>query len=228
MQPYFFPYIGYFQLISAVDSMVIYDNIEFTKKGWVHRNRILLQGKDIMFSLSLDKASDFLMVKERSISQVFQSEKKKILRQISSAYSKAPYFSDVYPLVEECFNFEDTNLFSYVFNSIKRTCAYLEIETPLLISSEVAIDHTLKGSDRVLALSEALKADTYINPIGGVDLYSKDEFRERGIELSFLRPRLTPYEQLGQAFVPALSIIDVLMFNGKKGTQDLLKEYELV
>ena len=187
MQPYFFPYIGYFQLIAAVDMFIVYDNIKYTKKGWINRNRMLQNGKDVMFSLPLKSDSDYLDVCERELAADFNRDK--LLNQFNGAYRRAPYFAQTFPLVEQIVRYEDTNLFRFLHHSIVRTCEHLGIATEIRISSGIAIDHDLKNQDKVLALCEAVGASTYVNAIGGMELYSKEAFREKGIELKFIQSK---------------------------------------
>lgn len=211
MQPYFFPYIGYFQLIAAVDSFVLYDNIKYTKKGWINRNRMLRNGKDAMFSLPLKSAADHLDVCERELAADFNRDK--FLNQFRGAYRSAPHYERTFSLVEQIVRHEDTNLFGFLHHSIAKTCEHLGVTTPINISSEIAIDHELTNQDKVLALCAAVGAETYVNPIGGLELYSKETFRDKGIDLKFIRSRPFEYTQFGGSFVPWLSIIDVMMFN---------------
>ena len=227
MQPYIFPYIGYFQLINAVDKFIIYDNIQFTKKGWINRNRILVNGKDEYFTIPLKKDSDFLNIDLRKISDTFSPEKEKLLRKIKEAYRKAPYFESVIPLVESVINQEEQNLFSFVYQSILLTCEYLDIETEIIVSSTVNIDHKLRSQDKVIALCRALGGDIYINPIGGIDLYSKETFKENNIELSFIQSTPIEYQQFKNDYVPWLSIIDVMMFNSKDDVKKMLNSFIL-
>jgi hypothetical protein len=226
MQPYFFPYIGYFQLIQSVDVFVIYDNIKYTKKGWINRNRMLQNGKDVMFSLPLKNNSDLLNVWERELATEFNCDK--LLNQIKGAYRSAPYFEQTLPLVESVVRYEDKNLFRFLHNSIVAICKYLVIDTEIRVSSKIAIDHSLKNQDKVLALCEALGASTYVNAIGGMDLYSKETFREKSIELKFIKSKPFEYPQFGNEFVPWLSIIDVMMFNPKNRIVHILEEYEFI
>jgi hypothetical protein len=226
MQPYFFPYIGYFQLIAAVDMFVVYDNIKYTKKGWINRNRMLLNGKDVMFSLPLKSDSDYLDVCKRELASDFNRDK--LLNQFNGAYRRAPYFAETYSLVEQIVRHEDMNLFRYLHNSIVKTCAYLGIATEIRISSGIVIDHDLKNQDRVLAICGAVGANTYVNPIGGVELYSKETFREKGIELKFIQSKPFEYPQFGGVFVPWLSIIDVMMFNSVEDIQLQLSQFNLI
>lgn len=227
MQPYFFPYIGYFQLIQAVDRFIVYDNIQYTKKGWINRNRILQNGKDVLISIPLKKGSDFLDVKDREISVDFRKDK--LLNQIHEAYRRAPYFEQAFPVFEQIVQHDDTNLFRFIHNSIVRTCEYLKIGTEIVISSNVPIDHSLKNQDKVLSLCAAVSANTYVNAIGGMELYSKETFLEKGIDLKFIKSKPFEYVQFGDAFVPWLSIIDVMMFNPLDTIQAcILTNYELI
>jgi hypothetical protein len=228
MQPYLFPYIGYWQLINAVDTFVIYDNIQFSKKGWFNRNNILLNGKKTLFSIPLKKDSDSLDVVERYISDGAEKEINKIIRQVENAYKKAPYFVDVFPLIKEIFQNAERNLFKYIYNSIIQICEYLEINTNIVISSTINIDHSLKSQDKVIAINKELNATKYINPIGGIGLYDFEEFNKENIELSFLESEVPEYKQFSSDFIPYLSIIDIMMFNSKKDVKQMLKRYELV
>jgi hypothetical protein len=222
MQPYFFPYIGYFQLISAADTFVIYDNIKYTKKGWINRNRILRDGKEVMFSLPLKKDSDYLDVCERELSKDFNPDK--LLSQFKGAYQRAPYFAQTFRLVEQIVRYDDVNLFRFLHHSIVKLCEYFGIKTEIKISSDIPIDQELTGQDKVLALCVAAAAKTYINAIGGLELYSKETFRLQGIELKFIKSQPLEYPQFGDTFVPWLSIIDVLMFNPVEQVQSQIRE----
>ena len=227
MQPYFFPYIGYFQLIAAVDLFIVYDNIKYTKKGWINRNRMLQNGKDLMFSLPLKSDSDYLDVCERELAADFNRDK--LLNQIKGAYRFAPYFTQTFPLVDQIVRYEDTNLFRFLHHSIVRTCEYFGITTEVRVSSSIPIDHGLKNQDKVLALCVAVGASTYVNAIGGMDLYSKQTFSERGIELKLIKSKPFEYAQSGNEFVPWLSIIDVMMFNPLDTIHTCLStNYELI
>lgn len=227
MQPYFLPYIGYFQLIAAVDLFIVYDNIKYTKKGWINRNRMLLNGADTNFSLPLKKDSDYLNVVNRELSSNFSRQK--LLNQMSGAYIKAPQFNAVWPIIEKIVMYEDNNLFRYTYHSILEICKYLDISTKICPSSEVQIDHSLKSQDKVIGLCKSVNGDVYINPIGGIELYSKDIFKENALQLNFLRSKNIEYPQFGNDFLPGLSIIDVLMFNPKELiSSDLLQACDLV
>ena len=221
MQPYFFPYIGYFQLLNHVDTFVVYDDIEYTKKGWINRNRILQNGQPATITIPIKKDSDFLAVNQRYVSDSWNKERKKLLNKIREAYRKAPYSSQVLPMVEECINYDDPNLFQFVFHSIEAVCDYLDIQTQLIKSSSIEYNQELKGQEKVIAICKSLGAKKYVNPIGGVELYDKQDFADQAIDLSFLGAKNIPYPQFDHEFVPFLSIMDVLMFNEK----DVVMEY---
>jgi hypothetical protein len=227
MQPYFLPYIGYFQLIAAVDTFIVYDNIKYTKKGWVNRNRLLVNGSDTIFSLPLKRGADSLDVAQRELAASF--DRQKLLNQFRGAYGCAPQFDQVYPVLERVIQHSEVNLFGYIYHSIMQFCEYLEIKTKIEISSGMAIDHTVKGQDKVLALCRATGATTYINAIGGTGLYAKDSFRNEGVNLRFLKAKPFVYSQFSAAFVPWLSIVDVLMFNPLNKVRACINEnYELI
>ena len=227
MQPYFFPYIGYFQLIACVDVFVVYDNIKYTKKGWINRNRLLLNGKEAIFSLPLKGDSDCLDVCQRELAADFNQDK--LLNQFKGAYCRAPFFAQTFPLLESVLACDETNLFGFLHQSLVKTCGHLGIETEIKKSSEIPVDRGIRSQDKVLALCEALGVTRYVNAIGGVELYSQESFREKGIALNFIRSKSFEYAQFGDDFVPWLSIIDVMMFN----SLDTLKRciatnYELI
>lgn len=228
MQPYFFPYIGYFQLMNAVDEFVLYDNIEFTKKGWINRNRILVNGKDSYITLPLKKDSDYLDISERYLAEIWIPERKKMLNKIIAAYRKAPYYSFVYPIIEKCILFVEKNLFSFILNSLCIIKDYLEIKTPFSISSSIPIDHDLKSEEKVISICKARKADLYLNPIGGITLYNRDKFKREKVDLHFIKTNDFTYEQFNNDFIPFLSIIDVMMFNSKEKINEYLKSYYTV
>lgn len=227
MQPYLFPYIGYWQLIHAVDTFVIYDNIQFSKKGWFNRNYILVKEEKTLFSIPLKKGSDFLNVNERYLAESSNKEIKKIIAKINNSYKKAPYFDNVFPLVKKIFEYKNENLFEYIYNSILQICNYLEIRTKIIISSTVDIDHSLKSQHKVIAINKIFAAKKYINPIGGIKLYNSNEFKKQNIELEFIESEPILYKQLSDKFTPYLSIIDVMMLNSREEIKYMLNKYTI-
>jgi hypothetical protein len=229
MQPYFVPYIGYFQMIAAVDVFVIYDNIEYTKKGWINRNRILKNGEPDMITLPLAKSSDYETIANRFLADEFHAkEKQKLYQKIKELYRKAPHYKETMLLVDSIFDSSESNLFHFIHQSITRILDYLRIPTKIVVSSQLPIDHSLKAQEKVIALCKQLQAHTYINAIGGVELYQSTEFQLAGIKLQFIKSAFPAYTQLDHPFVPWLSIVDVLMFCGEEYTQKHLHEYNLL
>lgn len=227
MQPYFFPYIGYWQLINAVDKYVIFDDVNYINRGWINRNRILIDKKAGMINLKLQGASQNKLINEIEILDD-PAESKKILKTLESCYRRAPYYNTAIQLIESIISHEEKNLAKYLINSIKQICRYASIETEILVSSSIKKDNSLKGQDKILEICRLLEADEYINAIGGRMLYSHDAFEANNISLKFLQPLISPYKQFGNEFVPGLSIIDVMMFNPPEKIKAMLGEYELV
>lgn len=227
MQPYFLPYIGYWQLLNAVDKYIIYDDVNYINRGWINRNRILLNSKDKMITLSLKEVSQNKLIKEIELLNN-EKEREKLLKTISQSYKKAPFYDEVYPLIEEILNFKEINLGKFLENSIKKIIEYLEINTTILISSEIEKDNMLKGKNKILDICKNLGASEYYNAIGGQELYSYEEFNKEGIKLKFLKSGNIEYKQFKNEFIPNLSIIDVMMFNSKEKIKEFLNNYTLI
>lgn len=228
MQPYFLPYIGYFQLIKGVDEFIIYDNIQYSRKGWIQRNRMLENGKDVFISLSLKKDSDYLDVRDRKLSAQWPQDKKRLLRRISANYRRAPFYSDIFPLIENIFNYENDNLFEFIFNSVKEICNLLDINTKITISSTLDIDHSLRSQEKVIALVKNVQGQIYLNPIGGLELYNNQDFIDSNIKLEFHKAKPISYTQFKNEFIPWLSILDILMFNPVSQVKEWLEAYEII
>jgi hypothetical protein len=227
MQPYFLPYIGYFQLMNLVDRFVIYDNIEYTKNGWINRNRLLRNGEPVIFTLPIQKDSDFLDIRDRRVAENF--DPKKLENQISGAYAKAPEFHATMPVVRDILNHRSSSLFDFLRHALERTCAHIGITTPLIVSSEIEGNTSLRKQERVLDICARMEASRYVNPIGGVDLYNPNAFSERGIELKFLRTASVSYAQFSEPFQANLSILDVMMFNDRGRIRHLIENgFEIV
>jgi len=224
MQPYFLPYIGYIQLINASDVFVFYDDVTYIKQGWINRNRIILGGKPYLFTLEVRGASSF---KEINTIEVGDN-RKKLLKTFEQAYRNAPFYKEIEPLLQAIFCSREKNLSLYIVDTHKLISEYLGIKTEFMISSRIDKNYMLKGQDKVIEISKILGASHYINSIGGKDLYSKNDFLNAGITLSFLQPHITPYVQLADEFIPSLSVIDVMMYNNVAAIQKMLGNFELV
>ena len=227
MQPYFFPYIGYWQLINAVDQYVIYDDVNFIKGGWINRNKILMNGESRLFTLHLNSASPNKLINEVQVKKD-SILNKKLLRTITENYQQAPYFQNVFSIIEETLTQDEINLSKYLELHMQRICKYLNIHTELMSSSTLKKDNSLRGQEKIISICNLLNADTYINAIGGKELYSQKDFLEQNIRLFFLRTRDIKYKQFKNTFVPHLSIIDVMMFISVEDIAQLLEEYDLV
>ncbi len=227
MQPYFFPYIGYWQLLNLVDKYVIYDDVNYIKGGWINRNRILNSGAVQYLNVQMQGASPYKLINEveRSLDQVYIN---KTLKTLSNAYGKAPYFDVVFPMLENIFNSQENNLALFLTEAIKEICKYLDINTEIILSSEIEKDNSLKGADKVVHICQIMGASDYYNAIGGQELYDKDMFRENGIDLHFVETHSISYSQGNAQFQSNLSIIDVLMYNSKEEVKNMLEKYTLV
>ncbi|MGL5414434.1 MAG: WbqC family protein [Clostridium sp.] len=227
MQPYFLPYIGYWQLLSAVDKYVIYDDVNFIKGGWINRNRMLVNTEGKLFNIQMDGASSNKKINEIKISSN-KSWKKKLLKSIELNYAKAPMFSEVFSLMKNIIEIEEENLARFIENSLKEISSYLEIKTEIIVSSSINKDNKLKAEKKVIEICKLLEGDEYYNAIGGQELYSFKEFKRNNINLKFLKSEYIEYKQFDKQFVENLSILDVLMFNTKTQVQEFLRKYEIL
>lgn len=224
-QPYFLPYISYWQLINAADVFFIGDNYAYIKRGWINRNRILYRGAPELFGIEVSHASSFSLISELNILKI---DKRKKLNKLYEAYHKAPYYDIGVRLVEEIFDCQEENLSKFLISSIKTICRYLEINTPIHRTSELEGNDAFKREERIYDLCHRLDADTYINPIGGKALYQVEEFTRQGINLRFINTGDIAYRQFGDKFIDKLSILDVIMFNSKDEIQEMLSRYTLI
>jgi hypothetical protein len=227
MQPYFFPYVGYFQLIAQSDVFVLYDDVQYRKGGWINRNRILLNGRGLWLTLPVQKAPLRFKINQRHY-KLLPIVIGRLLRRLETAYRKAPHFEAVFPVVREILQFDDSNVAAFNANLIRRLAAHLDLGTRILSSSALEVDDRLRGPERVIAICRQLGATRYINPIGGACLYGSEQFVRAGIRLSLLRSAAPPYAQFGQAAIPSLSIIDAMMFNDHWQLRQLLDGCQLI
>jgi hypothetical protein len=227
MQPYFFPYIGYFQLIAAVDTFVFYDDVNFIKGGWINRNRIYVNGRVQYITVPCKQISSNKFIRDTAIdysSRRFQQ----VLSTIELAYKKAPYFDLVYPVVARPLQEEYSSIAELAAQSILTVCNFLGLDRRFETSSVSHPDTVgLSRSNRLIAIAQRAGAAEYINPIGGESLYNEEEFATQKLRLQFISPALPQYPQASSDFIPGLSVIDVLMNNSKEKTLAMLNQYEL-
>lgn len=228
MQPYLFPYIGYFQLIQSVDRFVIYDDVAFIKQGWINRNRMLINGAPSFFTVPVKDASSYRLICETFIDDDRQHARwpEKVLKSFDTAYRRAPQFANVFPLLESVFATSPARIAELAVASVKAVARFLEIRTTFVDSSSIYANAHLKSEERVLAICAAEQATEYVNLPGGRSLYAPQRFEAHGITLAFLEPRPIEYRQFDGAFVPWLSIVDVLMFNPIEAVRSYLNAYD--
>jgi hypothetical protein len=214
MQPYLFPYIGYFQLVDSVDAFVFYDDVNFIKKGWIHRNRILIQQEAHFVSLSCKKISQNKLICETELVDD-DFHKRKWMQTCEFAYKKAPFFKQTMDLLESCFSQEFASIGHLAAISVQLVSKYLGLLPKFYLSSENPIGLNEGRAERLIAICEHYQASQLINPVGGGFLYDPNLFYQKGIELTLLKFKLNSYQQLhsSHSFVSGLSILDVLMFN---------------
>jgi len=227
MQPYLFPYIGYYQLINSVDKFILLDDVNYIKRGWINRNRLLVNCEEKLFSIPLRDASQNKKIKDI---EIFDDQKwrNNLIKMIINSYKKSSYFNKVFPIVENIVNNAEKNLAEYIYFSIIETTKYLNIETNIIKTSRIYSNQELKGQERIIDICNKENADCYINPIGGVDLYSVEDFKKREIKLNFIKSRNIYYKQFNNDFIPWLSIIDVMMFNSVQDIKKMLNENEII
>ena len=227
MQPYFLPYIGYMQLMNAVDTFVLYDDVAFINRGWINRNKLLINGQEYLFTVPLKDASQ-----NKRINEVMLADdpkwRSKLLKTIEQGYRKAPHYATVMPITEKIVNFATDSIADLVHHSLVELNQYLGLTTRLVASSSMYDNVQLKAQERILDICRQEGATRYINPIGGTELYDKPSFAQVGIELNFIKAKRVDYPQFKNEFMPWLSVLDALMFCDAATVRAMLGEYELV
>lgn len=227
MQPYFFPYIGYFQLIAAVDRFVIYDDVNYIKGGWINRNRLLINGEPVFFTAPLQQASPYKRICDTGL-QPAPLWRDKLVRTVAITYSKAAWFAEVFPVVEQLIRHETNTLSEYLVNQLQTLAAFMGIKTEFVLSSRCYENAQLSGQARVLDICKKEGARSYINLQGGQALYAGDTFRNAGTDLHFIVMQPVFYKQRADSFVPHLSIIDALMAVGPMAIRQHLDAFHLI
>jgi len=248
MQPYFFPYLGYFQCIHAVDRYILYDNINYIKEQWVHRNRILINMSPRYLRLVLVKKSSFIKIRDTKL-VANPSWRKENLKSLFLGYKSAPYFDQVYPVMESLMMYDTDSLSDFNSIAIIQIATLLEIPTKIVPNSASYFDIEEKLANpeslevltkkyrltdyaqkklRIFEICSKENATTFINAIGGQELYHKSEFLQNGIQLLFVNSHDYTYDQNSDQFHPHLSIIDVLFHCGVEGTKKMIPNYTLI
>jgi hypothetical protein len=224
MQPYLFPYIGYWQMIHAVDRFVILDDVNYIKRGFINRNTILVNQEKKLITMGLKGASQNKLINEIEV----EGDNSKILKTLSMSYKKAPFYNSVFEQLEMVLLNKQRNLALFVGDSLNIISGYLGIQVEYLYSSEISKDPNLKAQKKIIDIAKSVNAKQYINSIGGQDLYEKEEFDKVGIQLRFIETKLIPYVQGLSSFVPNLSIIDLMMHNDVDAVREMLDSYRLI
>ncbi|HMP79806.1 MAG TPA: WbqC family protein [Pirellulaceae bacterium] len=210
MQPYFLPYVGYFQLIAAVDKFVFLDDVHFINRGWINRNHIALQGVKHLFTIPLIGASQNRLIHEIEV-DADPRWRHKLLLTVERAYRKAPCFGDVFAGLKALLTPEPVTIGDLAKRSIRWVNERLGLATPTVDSSGIYGNAHLKGAERIRDICLRERATIYVNPPGGRELYETSFFAERQLELRFLEPALDAYPQYDGEFLPGLSVLDLLM-----------------
>lgn len=226
MQPYVFPYVGYYQLLQATDKFVFLDDVNFINRGWINRNNILVNKAPVLFTLPLKGASQNLKINE--IEADLSVWVGKFYKTLEMAYKKAPHYADVLPVIKDVLENSGTGIAEIAKSSVAKVFDYLGIKKEIINSSAEFKNEHLKAQERIIDICCQLNTATYINPIGGTELYQQEEFAKHNMELRFIKANPIVYKQFNHDFVPYLSMLDPLMFNSKEEIKHLLNQYQLV
>ncbi len=228
MQPYVFPYIGYFNLMKCSSHFVLFDDVNFIMRGWVNRNRILSNGSPVTFSIPLSKSSQNSIIREVRVADL-EHFKRKFRRTLEHSYAKAKYFDVGMEYVDKVLNDEKDTISEIAKLSITCAADMLGIDCNIHESSKNFSDTKgMERSERIISIAGRLNCDSYVNPAGGVLLYDKEHFKAHGVDLKFIKPNFIPYEQAySKDFVPALSVIDLMMNQSIDEIKNHLCSYEL-
>ncbi len=233
MQPYFFPYIGYFQLLNYVDLWIVFDNVQYIQRGWINRNRILhpeLKKEWQYITIPLDSRKGFSKINNIKIKQELDW-KNRIIRKLTFYNEQSIFYKEVISLINNIFITNENNLSKFVTRSIRYTADYLGIKTKILVLSDMELELlNINGpGDWALRICESIGAKEYINPIGGKDLFYNKKFKDSNIKLSFLKSKMGVYNQKRPEFIPGLSIIDLMMWNSKSELSSFLNnDFDLI
>ena len=228
MQPYFLPYIGYFQLINSVDTFVIYDSVNFIKKGWINRNNFLIENYPKLISIPLEGASQNKLINTINVKK--EKDYKKVLNSIESNYSKSFNFGEYFPSFKNIFNKPgQCSISTFNFDLMNWAIQNMNVKTEFIFSSNLNINHDLKGQDKIIEICKKLNASTYVNLPGGKVLYEEKIFLQENINLKFLESGSHEYSHVKtKQFYSNLSFFDILMNVDNHHLKKSLNNYKLV
>ena len=226
MQPYLFPYIGYFSLIKNTDFFVFFDTPQYIRKGWINRNRILSANGDITyFTVPIQKADRNTPINKIIVSNNYDW-KMKTLGQLN-IYKKAPNYGRVIDLVKGIFNTDTMLISDLAIKSIVKTCEYLDIKYDIFSKMNLALPEVKEPDEWALYITKELGYNTYINPPGGMSFFNREKYQINDVDLQFLVQEIIPYRQNREVFIPALSMIDVMMFCSCNEINEMLCKYKI-
>lgn len=223
MQPYFFPYLGYYQLAYAVEKFIFLDDVNFIKQGYINRNSILLNEKQHRFSIPVSKISSYRKINDHHYLEEYST----FIKLLENAYKKAPFFLETMQLISSITRDQNSNVAYKNAKTITAVFDYLSINRKFSFSSATEEKSSLKGEDRVIYLCKKSNITEYINAIGGKNLYDKTTFNSEGITIKFIKISSHYYSQATDNFTPYLSMIDILMHCEKQEIKEMLSKYEL-
>ena len=229
MQPYFFPYLGYYQLIQSVDEFVIFDQAQFIRRSWITRNRILNAHKETVYiNVPVCKAPRETRIKDIRIDHE-ANWKEKMVQQLLY-YKAAANFRNVEKFVKEILSVKFDHISELNTFLIKETCKLFDIKTEITVLSEKypEIIEANEADEWGIKVANALNATTYINAIGGKEFYDQQKYADNDLDIQFVKPQLESYQQFNHPFVPGLSIIDVMMFNEIDTIKEMINVHELI
>ncbi|OBW58410.1 hypothetical protein A9986_05575 [Solibacillus silvestris] len=228
MQPYFFPYIGYFQLMNLCDEFIAFDTVQYIKKGWINRNRILHpEGNPTYVNVPIKKFKSNTLIKDILIDNTVDW-KQTIINRLQQYYKTAPYKEEVLTFIENCLNGEFSHLSELNVHLLQETCNYLNINCRINSLSKCHFEYekAAASDEWGLNICKALNAKTYINAPGGIVFFDKNKYWKENIDIKFINPTFNRYSQNSEAFISGLSILDVMMFNSVEDIQKMLLSYE--
>jgi hypothetical protein len=225
MQPYFYPYIGYFQMIYAVNKFIFYDDVQFIERGWINRNYLLSKEGRQLFTIPLKQYSlgDSINIIEVAGNSNWKDS---LLKTIYLTYKRAPNFEIIYNIIDSTLKIETSIISDYCIASIISVYNYLKINREFISSSEINYNRTASKTEKIISILESEKASELILPPGSIDLYSKEQFN---VPAYFIIPSDDiSYKQFSKTrFEKNLSIIDILMFCDLEIIFKLLNFYSL-
>lgn len=231
MQPYFFPYIGYFSLIKNTDKFILFDPVQFIRHGWIERNRVLKPQLGWQYiAVPLVKHELSTAIKDVRINNS-EDWKNRLLAQLQHYKKKSPFYKQTIEVVQKGLDIETDSIVQLNYLTLKAVCDYLEIPFDCEIFSEMnlEIEQVNAPDEWALNICKALGYKEYWNPPGGMEFFDPKKYEEAGIDLKFQKVNVQPYPQRRgpENIETGLSIIDVMMFNSPEVIKDMLDDYEL-